>query len=156
MSDTQRFAFIRLPTLVLAVALTSSIAAASKAPQERPISSSLSATEALRDLCSVGWTLDSMDQFDAFMVGESGHSGLLQGLSEAGRRRFKAAVVYRGDRAIGIDTADLEAELPLSRACRVLGLFGLQELVVGMPGSRIRSREDRLVDVLREAIRRDS
>lgn len=66
-------------------------------------------------------------------------------LSPGGRRRFLASLVFHDGDLIGIDTADLEAELTLSQACRVLALFGRQGLIVNLPEARIETDDDRAV-----------
>jgi hypothetical protein len=91
-------------------------------------------------------------ELDDFMRMNTGSMNPLNQLSPDGRRRFLAGLDFDELSQGGFpDTFDIEAELTLSQAWRLLGLFGAQWAVELMPDIRVESKDDRAIDQWRQA-----
>lgn len=120
-----------------------------------PAQATLSRTsaEAFKAACRVTAPIRDREDLEAWLpAAGSMPASPLAPLSAGGRRRLLASLVFRDGYWIGIDTADLEAELTLSQAYRVLALFGFQGAIVDMPETRIETAEDRTVAAWRSEL----
>lgn len=76
-------------------------------------------------------------------------------LSKAAQQRFAENLVFGSKGLASFDYADIEAELTLSQAYRLLSLFGAQTSLAVLPSFKIETETDQLVDSWRSRITPD-
>jgi hypothetical protein len=110
------------------------------------------APQAAAELDRATAQIRSRAQLDDYLAGNHASGNPLAALSPAARERFVASLQFGPKGVASAVTADLEDELGAAQAYRVLALFGLQTALVGMPGLRVESDEDRAVDAWRNGV----
>jgi hypothetical protein len=94
-------------------------------------------------------------EFDAYMRANPTAANPVNLLSPEARRRFSAHTDFEFIARGGTPyLGDIEAELSISQAWRLLSLFGTQRAVIFMPDIRVESDADRLVDTWRRLYER--
>ena len=146
-----------LSTPVLAPAVGSSAAAAPAETTSAPPPTVADAMSLMSVINTQTAPIRSRAQFDAYVRATRPADNPLRGLSADARRRFVAsldfAVIRQGGRP---ELADIEVELTLAQAWRLLSLIGVQHWVRYLPDIRVETDDDRLIDEWRRLVDRAS
>lgn len=147
--------FFRVPVAVWAVVAACAAAGVRADEASRPMPRlNEAAVEALDEANWAAAPIHDADGLAAWLAGPGRLPGNpLAGLSDAGRRRTLASVRFLA-RFVAMDTSDVEAELTMSQAYRVLSLFGKQTWITQLPEARIADDDDRAVDAWRKSLAR--
>jgi hypothetical protein len=94
--------------------------------------------------------IKSRAQLDEYMAQYTSSNNPLSWLSPAARSRFLNALEFSDRGLMNFPYRDIEAELTLSQAYRIMALFGAQTFLTFVPDIRVVSDEDRAVDAWRQ------